>query len=61
MNMNTQNAFEPSGQHSSVFNGQPLTNEKEAQSSMPTESQWRRVLGVVLIEGEMRYVVEGDH
>lgn len=44
---------------------QPLTLDKEtlareevAPPQAPTESQWRRVLGVILVESEIRYLVE---
>jgi hypothetical protein len=45
------------------FNAENLSDARAeqlevSQPQSPTESQWRRVLSVIWVEGEMRYLVE---
>lgn len=57
--MNTLNTFETPGENPFVFNEKKLPEDKPEQPQQaPTESQWRRVLDVILVEGQIRYLVE---
>jgi hypothetical protein len=61
--MDMSQPFTHRGEQAPRFNGEKLPDAgaeqgEATQSQSPSESQWRRVLGVVLVEGEMRYLVE---
>ena len=60
--MNLSQSFNTPGEHAPLFNGEKLPDEEMAhlevsQPQAPTESQWRQVLGVILVEGQIRYLV----
>ncbi len=56
--MNTLNTFQTQGDNPFIFSGEKPSNEEAGKHQAQTESQWRRVLGVILVDGEMRYLVE---
>ena len=56
--MNTVNTFETPGENPFVFNSKKQLEEKPEEQQPQNESQWRRVLDVILVDGEMRYLVE---
>jgi hypothetical protein len=56
--MNTLNTFNGQGETPFVFNGKKPKNESGREPQPQGELQWRRVLDVILVEGEIRYVVE---
>ncbi len=60
--MNIPQPFDTSGDKPQLFNGETLPDAEPdaavAQPQVPTESQWRRVLDVILVEGQIRYLVD---
>lgn len=56
--MDTLNRFETQGEQPLIFNGKKPAKEELGEHRAQADSQWRCVLGVILVEGEMRYLVE---
>ena len=60
--MNMSQSFNTPGEGRPVFLGETLPDAGAAQPQVPTHSptasQWRRVLDVILVEGQLRYLVE---
>ncbi|MBW3634971.1 MAG: hypothetical protein KY445_00720 [Armatimonadetes bacterium] len=56
--MNTFNMFQNQGEQPLLFNDKQPAKDHRRESAPQGESQWRRVLDVILVEGEMRYLVE---
>lgn len=56
--MNTFNMFQNQGEQPLLFNNKQPAKDQARESQPQGESQWRRVLDVILVEGEMRYLVE---
>lgn len=56
--MNMQTTFNNPEEKPFVFNNDGHSNEALPDNQKTNESQWCRVLSVIVVEGEMRYLVE---
>lgn len=56
--MNVSQQFNVSGEQPHLYNQKKSSDGGVAQPHAEAESQWRRVLDVVLIDGQIRYLVE---
>jgi hypothetical protein len=56
--MKARNTFKTQTESPFVFNGKKAMSEAVGKLPRQVEAPWHRVLGVILVEGEMRYLVE---
>jgi hypothetical protein len=56
--MNTLNTSQTQGEKAFVLHGEELEHDRLGENRDQCDLQWRRVQAVILIEGQMRYLVE---